>query len=607
MLHAASVFRPASDGGMVRTGPCCQKRTSGRSRTRGLVPIARLVSVLGVIIVAGCIGVASADASVDSAAAQSGSIMLPAGHGEYFYVGSTSGEQPVELISWLEGQNLAVSARGSGDQAISIGHSTADSGSYSTMAAAAAILGVGIDGYEVVQTFSGEAAKAGHHATRHPEKAIKGASLTLKFATTEADQLVLILVGGQSTGTLALSGIDATSLQNATYGTPASDVLASAAAYTAQLPVGRHKAKWRSETYAPNAGTSLGAVVYVLAPAPAPVVTSIAPSSGSEAGGTAVTITGTNLDGATAVDFGATSAASFKVDSPTTIEAVSPSGSGVADVTVTTERGTSATSSGDQFRYMPPPAVTSVSPNNGPQTGGTAVTITGQDFSGTTAVNFGATGASSFKVASPTTIEAVSPSGSGGVDVTVSTPYGTSATSPADQFNYVPPPSVTGVSPNNGPEGGGTAVTISGNNLSGVTSVRFGSANAQSFKVNSPTSIEAVSPGGRGTVDVTVSGPYGTSTANSGDHFTYNLPPESIQIGWSSTHPTWIWMTLTGFAPGSYPYWCDFGSGGDQEFTLYESVTPETRDNGKTCYDTIRGDTVWVTIGSVRSNTIVVP
>jgi hypothetical protein len=66
-------------------------------------------------------------------------------------------------------------------------------------------------------------------------------------------------------------------------------------------------------------------------------------------------------------------------------------------------------------------------------------------------------------------------------------------------------------------------------------------------------------------------------------------------------------MTLTGLAPGSYPYSCDFGSGGDATFTLVETVSPETWDNGHTCYDLIHGDTVWVTIGGVSSNTIVVP
>jgi hypothetical protein len=84
-------------------------------------------------------------------------------------------------------------------------------------------------------------------------------------------------------------------------------------------------------------------------------------------------------------------------------------------------------------------------------------------------------------------------------------------------------------------------------------------------------------------------------------------PSQSISIGWSGGHSGWIWMTIDGFAAGAHPYTCSFGSGGDATFTLVETVSPETWDNGHTCYDRIGGDTVWVTIGGVTSNVIVVP
>jgi hypothetical protein len=80
----------------------------------------------------------------------------------------------------------------------------------------------------------------------------------------------------------------------------------------------------------------------------------------------------------------------------------------------------------------------------------------------------------------------------------------------------------------------------------------------------------------------------------------------SIQISWSSAHPSWISMTLNGFSPGWYTYTCNFASGGDASFNLYEATAPETFDNAATCYDTEVGDHVWVTIGSVTSNTLTV-
>jgi hypothetical protein len=85
--------------------------------------------------------------------------------------------------------------------------------------------------------------------------------------------------------------------------------------------------------------------------------------------------------------------------------------------------------------------VTGVSPGSGPVSGGTSVAITGSGFTGATAVNFGATAASSFTVNSDTSITATAPAASavGPVDVTVTTPSGTSATSSADQFTYTYP------------------------------------------------------------------------------------------------------------------------------------------------------------------------
>jgi hypothetical protein len=64
-------------------------------------------------------------------------------------------------------------------------------------------------------------------------------------------------------------------------------------------------------------------------------------------------ITGSGFRRVTAVTFGSTNASSFTVSSETSITAVSPAGSGVVDVAVTTRKGTSATSLADHFSYEP--------------------------------------------------------------------------------------------------------------------------------------------------------------------------------------------------------------------------------------------------------------
>ena len=82
-----------------------------------------------------------------------------------------------------------------------------------------------------------------------------------------------------------------------------------------------------------------------------PVLTSVSASSGPAAGGTQITIAGANLMQASAVHFGSWSAA-FTVDSPTSISAVSPPGTGSVAVTVTTPYGTSVPKPHGRFRFL---------------------------------------------------------------------------------------------------------------------------------------------------------------------------------------------------------------------------------------------------------------
>jgi hypothetical protein len=87
----------------------------------------------------------------------------------------------------------------------------------------------------------------------------------------------------------------------------------------------------------------------------------------------------------------------------------------------------------------------------------------------------------------------------------------------------VPAPAVTRISPASGTAAGGTRVTITGSNLSGVTAVRFGTKAARSFSCTSSTTCTAVGPAGtRGTtVDLRVVTPSGTSPVVTADHFRY--------------------------------------------------------------------------------------
>ncbi|MET8677984.1 IPT/TIG domain-containing protein [Streptomyces sp. NPDC004647] len=163
--------------------------------------------------------------------------------------------------------------------------------------------------------------------------------------------------------------------------------------------------------------------------APAPVIAAVVPPTGPSTGGNLVTITGTGFTGATSVNFGGNPATSYTVVSNNLIIAVAPAGSGTVPVTVTTPSGTS-----NSFPYSyitaPAPVIAAVVPPTGPSTGGNLVTITGTGFTGATSVNFGGNPATSYTVVSDSLIIAIAPAGVGTVQVTVTTPNGTSNSFP---------------------------------------------------------------------------------------------------------------------------------------------------------------------------------
>jgi hypothetical protein len=288
------------------------------------------------------------------------------------------------------------------------------------------------------------------------------------------------------------------------------------------------------------------ATTTITAPVQPPTVTGVSPANGPEAGGTSVTITGTNLTGATAVDFG-NSSASVTADSATSITATAPAVASPAtvDVTVTTAGGTSAKSQADQFTYLPPaPIVTGISPASGPQAGGTSVTITGQNLENAMAVDFGNNPAT-VSTDTATSITATSPAGTGSVSVSVTTASGTG--SATQQFTYIappPPPAITGIDPGTGPAGGGTSVTISGTNLADATAVDFGTT-AATVSSDSSGTIVALSPPGLGSVTVTVTTAGGT--ASSPGPYVYTIPPgfPTVTAANPASGPTWGGTTVT--------------------------------------------------------------
>ena len=226
-----------------------------------------------------------------------------------------------------------------------------------------------------------------------------------------------------------------------------------------------------------------------------------------------MTITGTNLTGATVVKFNTTNATAYTVNSATQITATVPAGATTGPVSVTTPGGTDA---GPTFTVIQPPTVTSFLPTSGPV--GASVTITGTNLTGATVVKFNTTNATAYTVNSATQITATVPAGATTGPVSVTTPGGTDA---GPTFTVIPPPTVVSFTPAIGKIG--TSVTITGTNLTGATVVKFNGTTA-AIGTNTAASIATTVPAGATTGPITVTTAGGTDTS-SADFTVDDTPP----------------------------------------------------------------------------------
>ncbi len=260
-----------------------------------------------------------------------------------------------------------------------------------------------------------------------------------------------------------------------------------------------------------------------------PSVFAVTPASGTNEGGTRVTITGTGFQSPLQVFFGmGTSASSFNgieatvvSVTPTQIVAITPAAHGfgqtltnqVVDILI---KETSSGFSGigaQQFKYGSKVIITSMSTGSGSYLGGTRLTIFGSGFEGPAAVSFTFTnpnvsvaqtvlavsGTEIQIITSPAPLPTTCPkngliSSTSVAEVNINT--GDGNTAPIGFSFELPTPSITGIQPNE--RGIGQTVTIQGHDFSPVnTAVTFGaSSGGSSAQVlsSSATSISVVVP-----------------------------------------------------------------------------------------------------------------
>ncbi|RYU74634.1 beta strand repeat-containing protein, partial [Hymenobacter persicinus] len=270
------------------------------------------------------------------------------------------------------------------------------------------------------------------------------------------------------------------------------------------------------------AGTNLTADITVTAPAGYQI------SSNGSAYSTTLTLTQTNGTVATttiSVRLQGTANGTF------TGNITNVSGSAAQNVAVSGTVGSSGPAA---------PTVTSFTPASGPV--GTVVTVTGTDFTGTTAVTIGGTNAPNFTVNSNTQLVVTVPAGASSGIISVTTPAGTGSSSTNFIVTAPTPPTIASFTPTSGPVG--TTVTITGTNFTGATAVTFNGTLATTFSVVNATTISANVPVGATTGPIAVTTPDGTAT--SGTNFTVTASAPTIASFTPASGPVGTTVTITG-------------------------------------------------------------
>lgn len=206
---------------------------------------------------------------------------------------------------------------------------------------------------------------------------------------------------------------------------------------------------------------------------------------------------------------------------------------------------------------VPPPTLTSVTPNSGVQGTAVPVTLVGSNFTtgSTITVSGNGVGVGNIAFVDSSHLTAtfiITPNaGIGARDVTVATAGG-SATDTGAFSVLSSMPAVTGVSPVNGVRGTAVPVTITGTNFGGTTGVSAGNGvtvsniavNPTGTQITATFTISATAP--VSTRDVRVTTPVGTSATNSSDKFSVLGPTVTSINPTSGTRGTTIAVSLTG-------------------------------------------------------------
>jgi hypothetical protein len=279
---------------------------------------------------------------------------------------------------------------------------------------------------------------------------------------------------------------------------------------------------------------------------PAPTLDSVVPGAGPTNGGNLLQLLGTGfVNNATQIRISGTNCTLVQHIQDTENRCVAPPGTaGNKTVVVSTPGGIALGS----YTYDDAPTVTSLKPPAGPVNGGTVLKLEGSNFVAPINVTVGGRPCSSLVVTSEKAASCVTPTGTAGIaDVVVTTPGGTATGS----FTYDDVPSISTVTPDQGPVAGGTTITLSGSGFVPGTGVSVGGSTCGSLIIVDQSTASCVTPpGSTGAAEVLVSNPGGTASGN----FTYDDVPTLSSVTPTTgplTGGTTITLAGSGFIPGT--------------------------------------------------------
>ena len=246
-------------------------------------------------------------------------------------------------------------------------------------------------------------------------------------------------------------------------GTPLIDLAVSNIAISGVIPPGIAGEHIISIT-APSIDFDVFAGKFFYREPSAVVLSGMTPTNGAQAGGESGSITGGGFQPGATVRIGSGAATDVTV-TPTLLTFTIPAGTeGAVDVVVTNPDEQGGILRG-AYSYNPFPVLDEsfpIKPDEGPLSGGTSITITGQHFIDGAAVEIGGTRVGRLDFLSADELRLQTPAGTAGPQaVTVINPDGQSVTV-AEAFTYNPAPTITRILPNAGTLEGGTQIVIRG-------------------------------------------------------------------------------------------------------------------------------------------------